>query len=339
MFHKYPSIENSYNKEFVESIRSHGFDVEKYCVTEKIHGTNTQIAYYPDEDKFVYGTRERVLPDDEKCYNAQEIFDDLQVSVKVVHEIMSDSGSYPNLTSVILFGELYGGAYPHTDVEKDKHAIRVQKGVYYSQHNQWRVFDIAYTVSTDDYLHFVVSEEFFNLCDMAGIEHVPLLKIADSLDEALAYQNDGESVVSSLNNLPKIDNNIMEGVVIKPWQEDLWTGSHRVILKNKNDKFKEKWREKKVDIQEEVPEVVKQAINELAQYINENRVNNVISHLGQVSVKDIGNIIALSTTDALEDYKKDYGTLNTMDKNEEKMVTRFLGKEMAKTVRKVIMDR
>lgn len=339
MFHKYPSIENSYNKEFVESIRSHGFDEEKYCVTEKIHGTNTQIAYYPDEDKFVYGTRERELPHDEKCYNVQEIFDDLQVSVKVVHEIMSDSGSYPNLTSVILFGELYGGTYPHTDVEKDKHAIRVQKGVYYSPHNQWRAFDIAYTVSTNNYLHFVAGYDFFDICESAYIDTVPLLAITETLNEALQWRNDCVSVVPTLNNLPKIENNIMEGVVIKPGKYDRWCGCHRVILKNKNDKFKERWREKKVDIQEEVPEVLKQAINELAQYINENRVNNVISHLGQVSAKDIGNIIALSTTDALEDYKKDYGTLNTMDKNEEKMVTRFLGREMAKTVRSVIMGR
>ena len=338
MFHKYPSIENSYNKEFVESIKSHGFDVEKYCVTEKIHGTNTQIAYYPDEDKFVYGTRERELPHNEKCYNAQEIFDDLQVSVRVVHEIMSDSGSYPNLTSVILFGELYGGAYPHADVEKDKHAIKVQKGVYYSPHNQWRAFDIAYTVSTDDYLHFVVGHDFFDICEAAYIDTVPLLAITDSLDEALQWKNDCESVVPTLNDLPKIEANIMEGVVIKPWKNDRWFGHHRVILKNKNDKFKERWREKKIDIQEEVPEIVKQAMTEIVEYINENRVNNVISHLGQVSVNDIGRIIALATADALENYKKDYGTLNLMEKKEEKLVTRFLGKEMAKTVRKVIME-
>ena len=338
MFHKYPSIENSYNKEFVENIRSHGFDTEKYCVTEKIHGTNTQIAYYPDEDKFVYGTRERELPHDEKCYNAQEIFDELQASVKVVHEIMRNSGSYPNLTSVILFGELYGGAYPHTDVEKDKHAIKVQKGVYYSQHNQWRAFDIAYTVSTDDYLHFVVGHDFFDICEVAYIDTVPLLAITDSLDEALQWRSDCESVVSTLNDLPKIEGNIMEGVVIKPWQNDRWFGCHRVILKNKNDKFKERWREKKIDIQEEVPEIVKQAMSEISEYINENRVNNVISHLGQVSAKDIGKIIAFATEDALEDYKKDYGTLNLMEKKEEKLVTRFLGREMAKTVRKIVME-
>ena len=91
-------------------------------------------------------------------------------------------------------------------------------------------------------------------------------------------------------------------------------------------------------IQEEVPEIVKQAMSEISEYINENRVNNVISHLGQVSVKDIGKIIALATADAIEDYKKDYGTLNLLEKKEEKLVTRFLGREMAKTVRKVIME-
>lgn len=336
MFHKYPSITNSYDNKFIDKIKSYHHDCIQYSITEKIHGTNTQIAYYPNENRFVYGTRERELPENERCYNAQELFKDIKSSVKAIFNLLKESYEIHDITSVILYGELYGGLYPHPNVDKDKHAVKVQKGVYYSQHNQWRAFDIAYTVITDDYLHFVCSKDFFELCDTVGIEHVPLLSVVNSLEEALNYKNDCESTIPSLNNLPNIENNIMEGVVIKPWEEDLWVGQHRVILKSKNDKFKERWKEKKVDIQEELPEVVKQAINEISEYVNENRVNNVISHLGEVSPKDIGKVIKLTSIDALEDYKKDYGTLNMMEKKEEKLVLKFLGREVAKIVRSVI---
>ena len=41
--------------------------------------------------------------------------------------------------------------------------------------------------------------------------------------------------------------------------------------------------------------------------------------------------------DVLEDYKKDYGTLNQMEKVEEKMVTKYLQNEVAKVVKQVLL--
>lgn len=336
-FFKYPSIENSYNHKFVDRIKFEGYDKEEYCITEKIHGTNTQVAYYTDNDEFVYGTRERVLPRNEKCYNAQEIFEGLKNKMRSIVNLLQQK-CVNNVKVVIFFGELYGGAYPHKEVNKDNHAIKVQKGVFYSQHNQWRAFDIAFKLKGEKHMHFLSWSDFISACEKVNLDHVPLLGICLSLDEALQFPNDKLSEVYKLNDLPEIEDNVMEGVVIKPLSKDLWIGSHRVILKNKNDKFKEKWREKKPDIQEEMPEIVKQAITEISAYINENRVNNVISHLGEVSVKDIGKIIGLSSQDALEDYKKEYGTLNMMEKSEEKMVTRYLNKEMSKIVRTIMMS-
>ena len=111
----------------------------------------------------------------------------------------------------------------------------------------------------------------------------------------------------------------------------------RVIFKNKNERFKEKSHEKKVDVQREVPEIVKQAMQEISAYATENRVNNIISHLGEVTVEDFGKILGMTAKDALEDYKKDYGTLNQMEKVEEKMVTKYLQNEVAKVVRQVLL--
>ena len=77
---------------------------------------------------------------------------------------------------------------------------------------------------------------------------------------------------------------------------------------------------------------------EIQQFITEARVHNVMSHLGEVSIQDIGKVIGLTARDALVDYKKEYGTLNTLEKSEEKMVTKFLQSEVAKVVRKVMLS-
>ena len=114
-------------------------------------------------------------------------------------------------------------------------------------------------------------------------------------------------------------------------------GQSRVIIKNKSAQFLEKSRVKKVNIQVDIPEAVKKAIEEVSQFITEARVNNVISHLGEVTAKDVGNIIGLVAKDVLEDYKKEYNTLNLLEKVEEKMVTKELQRQVSFIVRKVVL--
>lgn len=340
MFNSYSSIENTYNDEFVQKIKDRGYENIKYLITEKIHGTNTQINYDCEAKTFTFGTRNRVLDEGENCYNLLTCVEPLKDSIvklsNIIKEFPENFGIQGEVTNVILFGEQHGGFYPHKDVEKDKQAIKVQKAVYYSQHNQWRAFDIACKIADKDYIVYIPGKFFMNICKEFNIPHVPELAVVDSLTEALNYFESGESVISTDNGLPPLEHNVMEGVVIRPYDQDVFFGHHRLILKHKGDKFKEKWREKKPDIQEELPDIVKQAISEVSQFINENRADNVISHFGEVSNKDIGEIIAALSKDVLDDYKKEYGTLNCMEKSEEKMVTRYVGKEAAKVVRKVL---
>lgn len=333
VFRKYPSIEGVHIEEFLEKIKEN-YGNEMYCVTEKIHGANTQIDYDLATGEFTYGKRTDVITEDEQCYNFQEIAEKLKDNIiKMSMDILLYTGM--DVEVVRVYGEVFGGSYPHPDVEKDKKATRIQKGVYYSPHNEWRAFDIAYSIRGEDRNRFLPAELFFDFASRYGIPTVPLLCIADSLDMALRCPNDSKSVVFQYYALPEIPDNIMEGVVIKPWKHDLWLGQHRVILKNKNDKFKERSKDKRVNIQEEVPEVVKQAMEEISEFITENRVNNVISHLGQVTINDIGKVIGLTAYDVLDEYKKVYKTFNLMEKKEEKMVTKFMQGQVAKLVKKV----
>ena len=339
-FHDYPEIENSYQQGFIEKIKERGYGDISYVVTEKVHGSNSQLTYDLREKKFYLGSRNHYLGEDEKFYNLQLCLEPLKPSVARLAECLSnDLAKFgQHVTSVTVFGEICGGTYPHKDVMVDKTAIKVQKGVFYSYTNCWLAYDIGYMTEGASRMYFLTASSFIDTCLLAQLPFVPVLGIRDSLDEALAFPNDGVSKVHEKYCLPEIEGNIMEGVVIRPLYEDVWFGYTRLILKNKNDKFKEKWRAKKTEsVAEEIPEKVKQAMEEISQYITRNRVRNVISHLGEVTEKDIGKVIMLTGQDVLKDYRKEYDTMQYLEKKEEKMVTKYMNGEVAKAVRDVIV--
>ena len=339
MFHKYPEIENSYQEGFISRIKEDGFDNIPYIVMEKVHGSNSQVKYDVISKEFSLGTRNNPLGEDEKFYNLQKCVEPLKDNIVKLSDKLAKELSILGirLSSVTVFGEICGGSYPHKDVPIDRDAVKVQKGVFYSPSNKWLVFDIGYEIIGSEHMYFLPGSMFISCCINAGIPIVPILASVESLDEALAFANDGESDVYDRYELPKLEHNIMEGVVIRPLMQDIWFRHTRLVLKNKNDKFKEKWKAKKEEQPEELPEKVKQAMEEVSQYININRVHNVISHLGEVTEKDIGKVIMLTNADVLADYKKDYDTLSFLEKKDEKQVTGYMNRQIAKYVRDVIV--
>ena len=81
LFHKYPSIENSYRQEWVDKVKLNGYGDIQYCVTEKIHGSNTQIDYNRKTGEFEYCRRTGKLEPGEACYNVQSCFDEIKEAV------------------------------------------------------------------------------------------------------------------------------------------------------------------------------------------------------------------------------------------------------------------
>ena len=337
-FTKYPSIELSEKEFIVNKIKNHGYALQPYVITEKIHGANTQICYNCITGEFEYGKRTGVLESDEKFYGAQACFENIK-------ENIIDLATYlkPTLTKklevVKVFGEIFGGAYPHPDVQRNTRATKVQKGVYYSPSNHWLAFDIAYKLEGDPRTYFLGAEDFFLACGACAIGTVPLLAIANTLDDALAYPNNNPSVVYKLYDLPEIENNIMEGVVIRPSKCDLWMGDTRVILKNKNETFKEKSHIKRPDLTREYSDNLKVALEEASTYITENRVDNVISHIGAVKEADIGKVIGLTAKDAMEEFVKDSKTYNLLEKPEAKILSKKIASLTAPVVRQAIYKR
>lgn len=342
-FHSYPDIENSYREKFID-IFSKEVDCHKFYITEKIHGANSQIAFFKEKEKWdtiKYGKRTSFIPDDGNFYNLSNVF----------HRLLPKFESFMNESigkecdAVVFYGEVFGGAYPHKEIDKSSELLPhndgtnrvVQHGVWYCPEDDWACFDIR--VRINGAWKFINQNLLFSQCEKHRIPTVPLLGIVETLKDALEYPNNGESVVFKRYGLPKIENNIMEGVVIKPL-EDCWLSSgERAVIKNKNDHFKEIHHHKIARVIEAgSPEAI--LIEQAKVYVTEQRLNNVISKHGEVNRKDIGLIIGNLGKDACDEFIKDHdGDMNLLTDEQKKQVKKVFGGEAAKLVREILVPK
>lgn len=326
IFKSYNDIENSYNEKVIREIRSYGYDnpdIVYGCFT-KIDGSNFQCSI-DENDNFVVGTRTRFLGrgDDFQGYERAMRSEDVENKLRKMKEYIRthitavydyykpfEDGEQFVLT---VYGELCGGMYRHPDVEKVNKAQRIQGRISYHPDNKWVPFDIVISsrenVSDGSWRYYLDCDKVKFLCDMFDLP-CQIEKFRGTFDQCLNYQNDFiDDTGHILWGLPVIEDNITEGVVIKPIK-GLWFRNHdRVVLKNKNDKFKEKMNKgHSKTVKEIVPltEFEKKYFDILQQYITESRLYSVISKVGTVTEKSFGMIAGLFTKDALDDFKKEY---------------------------------
>ena len=355
-FKKYPDIENSYREKFMDVFAREVPDNRDraFYITEKIHGANSQIAFYRNDEKkgwdVKYGKRTSFIDEDAKFYNLPVVLRRLMPNFRKFIDKMCTTWSGEDVSwqykAVIFYGEIFGGAYPHKEVDKDSPLLphngvngnTVQHGVWYCPENDWACFDVR-VQRFDGTWEFVDQLFFFMHCEDAGVPTVPLLAITSNLKEALAYPNDGESVVYKRYGLPKIEGNIMEGVVIKPVKDMTLSTGERAVIKNKNDHFKEiRHHNIARTIEPDSPEAL--LIEQAKDYITEARLDNVISHFGEVERKDVGTIIGLLGKDACDEFMKDHnGDMNLLTDEQKKQVKKVFGGKAAELVREKLVPK
>jgi Rnl2 family RNA ligase len=238
----------------------------------------------------------------------------------------------PELESLTIYGEIFGGSYPHPDVPRNPHATRVQKGVHYHPDNLIYVFDIKINGELVDY------DTFATLCDAGNIfRSEPLFR--GTFNDCLVFENAYKSTIPARLGLPELtEDNICEGNVIVPVLPDfMWSGS-RVILKNKNEAFAEssnKSNKKRVKSEEIVISEEAQRMYEIMDnHITENRLKNVISKLGKITDKDFGLLMKNMNQDVIEEFMKDNrDDFLKLDKKEQKYITKRMGSNNALLIR------
>jgi Rnl2 family RNA ligase len=146
---------------------------------------------------------------------------------------------FPTATQVTVFGELYGGKYPHVDVEPDARWSKpVQSSIWYCPDKRFSAFDVC------------VDGVFLNVhaasetCVTAGIPYLPVVKCG-SRTEVLAWAlKHCADVVEpqwygAPSSLPQIPGNACEGWVVRPVQDTYCLSDCRVMVKVKNPAFGE----------------------------------------------------------------------------------------------------
>lgn len=322
-FKRYNSITNSYDEEFIQKVQSLKY-TGAWFVSEKIHGANCQLCV--DQECFKIGGRNDFTDDDlwEKVLFPYE-------------EAMTNLCNYIKAKRIILYGELFGGSYPHPNVPRDKAARKIQKGVWYSPSNHVLFYDL-FIVPFEGNGYYAPVVTFEVLMDRFNLPRVNFKKVK-SLKEALKYPNDGPSKVYRRYDLPEIEGNIMEGIVIKP-STTLWLGQTRVIIKSKNDRFKEVWRERKPIVdQKELTEKQIEVLEDMLRFVTENRAVSILSHYGSSkSMKVLGPLIKDMNTEVIQEFEKQNNVFNSMEKGEIKEITRRVNKKVSEICKKVLNE-
>lgn len=322
-FKRYNSITNSYDEEFIQKVQSLEY-TGAWFVSEKIHGANCQLCV--DQECFKIGGRNDFTDDN--------LWEEVLFPYE---EAVTNLCNYIGAKRIILYGELFGGSYPHPNVPRDKAARKIQKGVWYSPSNHVLFYDL-FIVPFEGNGYYAPVVTFEVLMDRFNLPRVDFKKVK-SLKEALRYPNDGPSQVYRRYDLPEIEGNIMEGIVIKP-STTLWLGQTRVIIKSKNDRFKEVWRERKPIVdQKELTEKQIEVLEDMLRFVTENRAVSILSHYGSSkSMKVLGPLIKDMNTEVIQEFEKQNNVFNSMEKGEIKEITRRVNKKVSEICKKVLNE-
>jgi Rnl2 family RNA ligase len=323
-FNRYSSIDNSYRLKTIALIQEQ-LPKGQFVVQEKIHGSN--FAIYTDGETVRYAKRGGLLNGEETFFNHARLERyELERKIKTVFEYMkSEFGD--EIEQVSIHGEIFGGSYPHDDVEKVNGVSRVQKEVLYAPDTEFMAFDIKVNDT------FIDMDNFITLCEELDIPHLPIL-LTGTLAEALEYNNEYQTTVPKMLGLPEIPDNICEGNVIKPVKTAYFGNGSRIVVKNKNAKFSEKSGQKGTPTPKDpLPKHILDMMARGNEYVCENRLRNVLSHIGEVKQNEFGKILGLMGKDVIEDFIKDVPEFLELEKKERKEVQRFLNGKVGFLIR------
>lgn len=332
IFKTYNTIENAYQARVIDQIRMQGFGDEVFIVQEKVHGAN--LSFFTDGKEIKMAKRTAFIEQDEKFYNAHDILE--RYRKNVIHIFEKVKAVYPDMETVVIYGELFGGGYKHKEVAPVKDAIKVQKGIEYAPHNEFYGFDIKLNGTT--YLDTDLANQIF---EETGFFYAKIL-FQGTLEEALKFPNAFGSKIPAWLGLPEIEDNMCEGTIIKTLKTRYFGNGARVILKNKN----EKWTEKSKVVRKERPArkdvhfsgKAREIWEEIRSYVTVNRLNNVMSKTGEFEPEMMGKIIGLFSQDVLEDFEKDFPeAFAAIEKDEQKRINKKLNSLVIDLVKQELM--
>lgn len=255
----------------------------RFVVTEKLHGAN--LAVLCDGVGVSFAKRKARLEPGESFFGHERLAPALTRGAGKVWAALA--GELPGLASLTIYGEIFGGRYPHEAVAAVEGVEPIQTGVWYSPDVHHCAFDVAWE-DADGQRRYLDYEQTLEVCREAGLWVAEPLHVG-GWAEALAYPlGFGSTWPARLGLPPLAAPNEAEGVVIKPLRELGWERP-RPTLKRKLARFAEDarfheakpWREarKKEELGPGLAPL--DALEwEVSSRLNANRLDATLSKLG-----------------------------------------------------------
>lgn len=250
-----------------------------FLVEEKIHGCNFQVSL-GDAGLPTFASRNQVVTDD--FMGAKEAMDKFLAKVPLVPDL-------------IFFGELFGKG--------------IKKGIFYSEEKEFLVFDI-YNKKEERWLP--PSE----LPLLIPISHLAPRLFVGTFQECIDFDQKFDSFIPTHLGGERRENNLCEGIVIKPFYTNLENKyGERLVWKKKNEKFSEVTP---------TPITEPTSIDHLLPYLNHNRIESFASKEGELTKEKMGIFIPGIAEDIVEDYGKE------VSKEEMKALKKAIAKDLSK---------
>ncbi|MCP4438246.1 MAG: RNA ligase [Aureispira sp.] len=287
----------------------------QWVVTEKIHGANFSILV--DKDQVQFAKRKEMLEDDEDFFGHSLLKEVLIKKAKELFLLLNSKSQ--NIEQINIYGELFGGAYPHPNVSVNTQVEAVQTGIYYSPNIEFSVFDIGFITTEEEELSFLDYTLLTEYCEEVGFLYCPSLLIGDYAS-SVNYPFRFQSTIPELLGLPKLSDNLAEGIVVKP-VENIWLetpkGRIRPILKFKIPEFSEDARfqqAQKWTASSRSPSKEALVVNNLfleqqvLPLITKQRLNNAISKIGRLTKRTKNRVLELLKEDIYEELVESLNT-------------------------------
>jgi len=192
-----------------------------WVATEKVHGAQVVVA--TDGRVVRVGKRKAWLESDDAFFGWQLLRAELEAAAR------SAFAAHADARVVRLYGELFGGGYPHPEVAASPGTSPVQTGIWYAPDVRFVLFDVLVEAPSAEPM-FLAHTEVEQLAAAVGLPVVPLLgRGPRAALERLPVHF--PSRVPALLGLPPLAGNIAEGFVLKP--DARATPSARYVVKHK----------------------------------------------------------------------------------------------------------
>jgi Rnl2 family RNA ligase len=196
--------------------------INDWVVQEKVLGTN--FSLWVSREGIQGANRDRFLRENEDFFNWKSIRNTFAEGLRTIFRRI-------RARQLVIYGEIFGGVYPHARVAECPGAIKLNRGTYYAPHNDWYTFDVVIDGMFQD------CDYMYQLFDELGVKYAFELT-RGSLAKCLKFSEHFGTEIPDIYGFPQIEGNTAAGVIIRPVKPLFLSNGVRVLYKKEASK---KW--------------------------------------------------------------------------------------------------